>query len=53
MLLEASEDEDVPFPLVAVIVKVYACPLANEPVTVKGLEVPDVLSDIDGLDVTV
>ena len=53
MELLAELAEEVPAEVVAVIVNVYACPEAKLPVTVKGLEVPDVLKAIEGLDVTV
>ncbi len=51
--LEALDAVDVPFALVAVTVNVYSVPITKVPVTVKGLDVPEVLKAIEGLEVTV
>jgi hypothetical protein len=53
ILFDAALAAEVPTELVAVIVNVYACPEAKLPVTVNGLDVPDVLNAIEGLEVTV
>jgi hypothetical protein len=50
---EALDAVDVPLALVAVIVNVYACPDANDPVTVSGEVTPLVESAIEGLEATV
>jgi hypothetical protein len=39
--LDALDEGLFPFAVTAVILKVYACPDANEPVTAIGLEVPE------------
>jgi hypothetical protein len=52
-LLDADEAVDVPLALIAVIVNVYAWFVVNVPVTVNGVEVPEVVNATEGLDVTV
>jgi hypothetical protein len=39
--LDVLDEGLFPFAVTAAIVKVYACPEANEPVTAIGLEVPE------------
>jgi hypothetical protein len=51
--LDAEDELLVPTPLVAVIVNVYAWPATNDPVTVKGVEVSEYVSAIDGDEVIV
>ena len=53
MLLLAELLAEVPTSLVAVIAKVYAVLDAKDPVTVRGLDVPLVDSEIEGELVTV
>jgi hypothetical protein len=53
MLLLAELELLVPLALVAVIVNVYAVAEAKVPVTVNGVEVPEVVNATEGLDVTV
>lgn len=50
---EAADALDAPTAFTAVIVKVYAWSRANEPVTVRGLDVPETEREIEGLDATV
>jgi hypothetical protein len=53
VLFDKDDAADEPLAFTAATVKEYACPALNEPVTVKGLDVPEVDSAIEGELVTV